>query len=197
MKKFKLLISALVFCAAALSLNSCIKDDNKTKELTPEEISTAFNSVKGDYSGKAITRISTGVNDTVPISWEIENDSLLTIKNIPANMMSYHITHEAIKKALASMPPFDLTFKIKFVRMSPATFTINPKTPAFKINYGGKEHLLQVAFYIDNNYSYGQYYADAKSLMMQAIAAGAYIDGKYQKGLLAQEVPFLFTGKKQ
>ena len=176
MKKFKLLISALVFCAAALSLNSCIKDDNKTKELTPEEISTAFNSVKGDYSGKAITRISTGVNDTVPISWEIENDSLLTIKNIPANMMSYQITNEEIKKALASMPPFDLTFKI---------------------NYGGKEHLLQVAFYIDNNYSYGQYYADAKSLMMQAIAAGAYIDGKYQKGLLAQEVPFLFTGKKQ
>ena len=116
MKKFKLLISALVFCAAALSLNSCIKDDNKTKELTPEEISTAFNSVKGDYSGKAITRISTGVNDTVPISWEIENDSLLTIKNIPANMMSYQITNEEIKKALASMPPFDLTFKIKFAK---------------------------------------------------------------------------------
>ena len=69
MKKFKLLISALVFCAAALSLNSCIKDDNKTKELTPEEISTAFNSVKGDYSGKAITRISTGVNDKVRNVW--------------------------------------------------------------------------------------------------------------------------------
>ena len=197
MKKFNLLISALVFCAAALSLNSCIKDDNKTKDLTPEEISTAFNSVKGSYTGKAITRISTGVNDTVPISWDIDCDSLITIKNIPANMLSYQITNDEIKKALADMPPFDLTLKLKFVRTSPATFIINPKTPAFKINYGGKEHLLQVAFYIDNNYSYGQYYVDGKSLMMQVIGAGAYIDGEYQKGLLGQEVPFLFTGKKQ
>ena len=130
MKKFKLLISALVFCAAALSLNSCIKDDNKTKELTPEEISTAFNSVKGDYSGKAITRISTGVNDTVPISWEIENDSLLTIKNIPANMMSYQITNEEIKKALASMKKLQYVTAIEIYVALQAIDFLKPLSPS-------------------------------------------------------------------
>lgn len=197
MKKFRLFISSMLCIAAALSLNSCINDDNKNTDLTPEEIQTAYNSVKGDYSGKVITSISTGVNDTAAVKWDFDNDSLLTIKNIPAKMLSYNISDAEIKKALADMPPFDLKCKIKFVRMSPATFIINPVTPAFNVTYGGKSHLLQISFYIYNNYSYGQYYVDGKSLMMQAIAAGAYVDGSLQNGLLKQETPMLFTGKKQ
>ena len=190
-------------CLAALSLTSCNDDDN-SRGLTPEEVKTAFLTVKGSYDGDLIyeKKVEGTVKpgkptlDTLKVSWQIDTDSTMLIKSFPSKLLATYITDNALSTALAEQPNSDIKCYIGFYNLSPVAFIINPVAPAFNVNYGGKDHKVQVAFNVNSVYSFGAYNSTKKQLQMQIVETAIYVDGKYEKTMLNSAVPFVLSAKR-
>lgn len=182
---------------AGVTLTSCDDDDDNNRGLTPQEIQTAFNTVKGAYNGKAIYSAKNpnntkDVTDTVAVSWEINTDSTMTIHNFPVSVIGNSVADTVARKAFLSVGAKTLQCYIGFINLSPITFLVNPIAPEFTLTYGGASHKIQIPFYVNNYYSYGQY--SSGKMAMQIVAAAIYVDGKdsgwIQRG---NGVPFAFV----
>ena len=199
MKKLNL-IALVACCLAAVTFTSC-NDDNDYKGLTPQEKAQAFNVVKGTYVGDLIYPAENPTNksdvtDTLTVKWDIQSDTVMVIRNFPMNLLANNITNKDLANALKTQQPRDLKCYIDFSGVSPVSFFINPTLQSFTLDYGGKNHVVQIAMLGNNIYSFGAYDSTKKLLQMQIVEAGIYVNGILQKGTLASAVPFIFKATK-
>ena len=200
MKKIKLVTMAC--CVAAMGLTSCMNDsDDSGRELSKEELAYCLNTVKGTYQGDLIyiaknVKDISDKTDTLKISWNIVNDSTMTIKNFPTRLLTDNISDEILKAALAEAPNQDIECRIGFINSSPVQYLINPKAPSYNINHDGTEHKIQVAFYANSTNSFGSLNQTKKVLYMQIVEGAIYMDGK-QTAYLTTANPFAFEAAKE
>lgn len=200
MKKIKL-IAWMIGCLAAMTFTSC-NDDLDTSGLTPEQKTEAFKVVKGSYEGSLIypsvnPNNKSDVTDTISAKWEIQSDSVMTIRNFPVELLATNITNDELAKALKAEKPRDIKCYINFTQVSPVSFFINPTTPSFTLNYNDKSHLVQIAMLINNIYSFGTYNSTKQLLQMQIVEAAVYVNGILQNSMLSSAVPFIFSATKK
>lgn len=172
-------ISLMMGCLAAvcLTFTSCNDDDDDNKGLTPEQVETAFNAVRGDYNGIMLYahKDSNGkqVNDSTNIAWSIQTDSVMTIYNFPVASLAKNVTDSTVSKAIATAKPQNLKCYIGFINMSPVTFLINPISVEFTANYGGNDAqdsgsvLRQQLLFVRTAYQRSDRYADYRSRHLQ------------------------------
>lgn len=199
----------LCCCVAAVSFSSCL-NENDEPTLKPEERKAAFQVIKGDYTGKLIyadpaKKNTTNKNDTLDVNWRVDTDTTLTVANFPTAPLAAYINNTELSKAIAKQPMQKLDCLIGIYDNSPITFLINPKVITFdKLEYDGKMHKVDIAFYINNRYSYGVYnnFSNAGKvektpmMHMQFIIGAVYVDGKLNNELLKKATALVFKGKK-
>ena len=206
MKKMKLFATMCVaLLMSTLCLTSCNTDDGYNP-LTPEQIRTAFLTIQGTHVGKLIFLKNTGstgtgstaVTDTVAVSWSIDTDSTMTVHNFPARALTEFIStsHSALKAAVAEQPNQNLECVIGIVQPTPVGFMINPKTLTYNVYYDGMMHKVQFAFWLNSYSSVGIYSTAQKSMEMQMLLGGIYVDDQLlSDGLTEQAVQLLFQSQ--
>ncbi|MDR3843789.1 DUF4840 domain-containing protein, partial [Hallella sp.] len=185
----------------AIGLTSC-NNDVEYKGLTNEQKAEAFNTVKGSYKGDLIYPATnpsnkTDVTDTLQISWQMNSDSVMTIRNFPVELLASNITNPELAKALRKQQPRDWKCYINFTQVQPVTFFINPTLQSFSLNYNDKDHVVQIAMLGNDIYSFGMYNSSKKMMQMQIVEAAVYVNGILQRGMLKSAVPFILSGTKQ
>ena len=200
MKKFHL-ITMMICCVAAVVFTAC-NDDDDYKGLTPEQKTEACNIVKGVYEGELIYPSAnpsdkSDVSDTLDAKWEIKSDSVMVIRNFPMSLLATNVSNKDLAEALKTQQARDMKCYIDFAQVTPVTFFINPTLQSFTLNYGGKDHLVQIAMLGNNIYSFGAYDSTKKLLQMQIVEAAIYVNGILQKSALGSAVPFIFRAAKQ
>ncbi|SHK57034.1 protein of unknown function [Xylanibacter ruminicola] len=200
MKNLKFLTA--VCCTAAMVLTtSCLNDSNdSSSEMTKEQVAYCLAKVKGNYTGNLIYLAKNikdvkDNTDTLKINWSITNDSTMTIKNFPTRLLASNISDEKLKAALAEQPDQDIECRIGFINTSPVQYLINPKSPSYTVNHDGKDHKIQVAFYVNSTNSFGTYNETKKELYMQIIEGAIFMDDK-QTAYLSDVTPFAFEATK-
>ena len=199
MKKFKLL--TLFFAAfAALTLTSCLNDDNDNTGLTAEQIQMAHNATKGLHSGKII--YTTGFNkdgkdvkDSAVVSWDVTSDTVMYINNVPAKVLASVIADDDIRAAVETQGPQRIKCYINYINVSPIQWLVNPVSVSFdNLEYNGAKHKVTIAFYANSNYSFGQLITSVTPniQMMQFIAGALYVDDKIN----SEGINFLYDTSK-
>ena len=177
MKKTLNKLMLVVFSSIALlGITSCNLDNNNNKEgLTPAEVKAAFNSVKGNYTGKVFfnklnDNMSILEKDSLPVSVTINTDSTLIIKNLPLKVL----TGQLEDKDLTT----DVLCYIAFIDNDPITLLVNPTPLSLNINYKGKTQTFKTGFFINNRNSLAQL-SGRDRLAIQIIQFGSmYLDEK-------------------
>ena len=185
MKKFKLL--TLFFAAfAALTLTSCLNDDDDNTGLTADQIQMAYNATRGSHSGKII--YTTGfdkdgkdVRDSAVVSWDVTSDTVMYINNVPSKVIASVIADDDIRAAVETQGPQRIKCYINYINVSPIQWLVNPVSVSFdNLEYNGAKHKVTIAFYANSNYSFGQLITSVTPniQMMQLIAGALYVDDK-------------------
>ena len=187
---------------AAVSLTSCLKDDNNSNSgLSDAEKQYCATVVKGNYTGSLIYAAKnikdvTDVTDTVAVSWSVTNDSTLTIHKFPSRLLAEQVSDEALKSAIAEYPDQDINCRIGFITNNPIQWLINPSAPCYKVQLEGAEHVVYVGFYVNTTSSFGRYDSTNKQVVMQIVEGAIFMDEK-ETGYLTQAIPFAFEADKQ
>lgn len=188
MKKINLL-SLLFMAFAAVMFTSCLDDDDDDNNaLTPDEIQTCFNTVRGGHTGMLIYqgRVANGnlraKNDTVNASWSIMTDSTMSFRSIPDSVIATVAQDTAIMNAISRQGGHkNIDAYIGFVKLSPVQWLINPMTVTYdNLDYRGGKHKVQIVFLTNSAYSFGQRVTDnggKTRQVVQLIAAAMFIDG--------------------
>lgn len=185
MKKFKLL--TLFFAAfAALTLTSCLNDDDDNTGLTAEQIQMAYNATRGSHSGKiyyttGFNKDGKDVKDSAVVSWDVTSDTVMYINNVPAKVLASVIADDDIRAAVETQGPQRIKCYINYINVSPIQWLVNPVSVSFdNVEYNGAKHKVTIAFYANSNYSFGQLITSVTPniQMMQFIAGALYVDDK-------------------
>ena len=183
MKKFKLL--TLFFAAfAALTLTSCLNDDDDNTGLTAEQIQMAYNATRGSHSGKiyyttGFNKDGKDVKDSADVSWDVTSDTVMYINNVPAEALASVIADDNIRAAVEKQGPQRIKCYINYINVSPIQWLVNPVSVSFdNVEYNGAKHKVTIAFYVNSNYSFGQLITSVNPniQMMQFIAGALYVD---------------------
>ena len=185
MKKTLNKLMLVVFSSIALlGITSCNLDNNNNKEgLTPAEVKAAFNSVKGNYTGKVFfnklnDNMSILEKDSLPVSVTINTDSTLIIKNLPLKVLPGQLEDKDLKSAIESLGTTDVLCYIAFIDNDPITLLVNPTPLSLNINYKGKTQTFKTGFFINNRNSLAQL-SGRDRLAIQIIQFGSmYLDEK-------------------
>ena len=185
MKKTLNKLMLVVFSSIALlGITSCNLDNNNNKGgLTPAEVKAAFNSVKGNYTGKVFFNklndsISILEKDSLPVSVTINTDSTLIIKNLPLKVLTGQLDNKDLKSAIESLGTTDVLCYIAFIDNDPITLLVNPTPLSLNINYKGKTQTFKTGFVINNRNSVAQL-SGRDRLAIQIIQFGSmYLDEK-------------------
>lgn len=185
MKKFKLL--TLFFAAfAALTLTSCLNDDDDNTGLTAEQIQMAYNATMGLHSGKfyyttGFDKDGKDVKDSADVSWDVTSDTVMYINNVPAKALASVIADDDIRAAVEKQGPQKIKCYINYINVSPIQWLVNPVSVSFdNVEYNGARHKVTIAFYVNSNYSFGQLITSVTPniQMMQFIAGALYVNDK-------------------
>lgn len=185
MKKFKLL--TLFFAAfAALTLTSCLNDDDDNTGLTPEQIQMAYNATRGSHSGKiyyttGFNKDGKDVKDSADVSWNVTSDTVMYINNVPSKVLASVIADDDIRAAVEKQGPQRIKCYINYINVSPIQWLVNPVSVSFdNVEYNGAKHKVTIAFYVNSNYSFGQLITSVNPniQMMQFIAGALYVNDK-------------------
>lgn len=197
MKRLKFL--SFILCAfAALAFTSCLSDDDDDTRLTPEQIRQCYTMTAGTHQGRMYYREdqssdNAGKTDTVNVQWSINSDSTMVLQNIPSAALAAGIRDANVKAAVGSSPSVDIPCFIGFFTQNPIKWLINPQTVTFtNVSYGGASHKVDVVFYVQTYYSYGEYNASTGNMGIQIVVAAAYLDGNTGSSLLDKAYPLTF-----
>ncbi len=202
MKKFRF-IPAILCGIMLLSLTSCMDDGDDYKAPTKEEIEVGYLKIMGTHEGEITYQKkiegTTSMTETATrkIEWSVNSKSELVIKEFPSDLLAMHITEKPLAEALAKMPAKDLKCNMGWYSVEPIVFLLNPVTPEYNVVTNDRVQKIQLAFYINTPYSFGQYDEGKKEMSLQIIMGGVYVDGKLQGSLLAKDIPFIIKTKKQ
>lgn len=184
MKKTLNKLMLVVFSSIALlGITSCNLDNNNKEGLTPAEVKAAFNSVKGNYTGKVFFNklndsMSILEKDSLPVSVTINTDSTLIIKNLPLKVLTGQLEDKDLKSAIESLGTTDVLCYIAFIDNDPITLLVNPTPLSLNINYKGKTQTFKTGFFINNRNSLAQL-SGRDRLAIQIIQFGSmYLDEK-------------------
>ena len=184
MKKTLNKLMLVVFSSIALlGITSCNLDNNNKEGLTPAEVKAAFNSVKGNYTGKVFfnklnNSMSILEKDSLPVSVTINTDSTLIIKNLPLKVLTGQLEDKDLKSAIESLGTTDVLCYIAFIDNDPITLLVNPTPLSLNINYKGKTQTFKTGFFINNRNSVAQL-SGRDRLAIQIIQFGSmYLDEK-------------------
>jgi len=184
MKKTLNKLMLVVFSSIALlGITSCNLDNNNKEGLTPAEVKAAFNSVKGNYTGKVFfnklnDNMSILEKDSLPVSVTINTDSTLIIKNLPLKVLTGQLEDKDLKSAIESLGTTDVLCYIAFFDNDPITLLVNPTPLSLNINYKGKTQTFKTGFFINNRNSLAQL-SGRDRLAIQIIQFGSmYLDEK-------------------
>lgn len=194
MKQLKLAIIALG-CIAALSLSSCLSDNNDSDQgLTPAEIGQCLAATRGNYQGKIYYQAQNPDNlndviDTLNIRWTVTADTTVIVQEFPAAVAAANIkgNNDELKEALLEADPQPLNAYLGFYKASPVTFLLYPLSVKYTINYGGSTHTATVIFWV-NNYSYGIFDQTTRGFEMRLVLAALHIDDDSSHNYLASDI---------
>lgn len=197
MRKLKFL--SLFFCAlAALSFTSC-NDDDEDSAPTPEQIQQYYAATRGSHTGVLIypkNPGSTSVNNNDTISgmrWEITSDSTMTIYSVPSKAIAAAVADSTLKKSIEAMPSQNIQCSIGYIKSSLISWLVNPTYITFDgAIYKGETHKVQIAFYTNNLYSFGQYNPTTGAMVVQILVGGGYVEGKFDNGVIRTTLPLTF-----
>ena len=196
---------SVLFCGlTALCVTSCINDDDDNEKIVPltkEQVAQCYQMIKGNYTGHLVFSVKNAATsqngvDSVATSWSVINDSTITIDKFPAKLIADVLTNANMKEALAKADPQTLTCYYGFISNSPIQFLVNPMTLNYTLNYGGAEHKVSVAFYVNSPYSFGAYDHQKTIMEMQLLVGAVYEDGKTTT-YLRETTPLVFSSKKK
>lgn len=188
------------FIMMALMMVSC-NESNSYRELTKQEIQSAFLTVRGYHTGKMVYLKNIGnyqtKTDTLNVSWTIDTDSTMTIHDFSVEPFAEFVADSELKEALLQQPLQDVKCKIHFVGLAPVLFSVGVDAPTYNITYGGQSHKVQLAIYA-RGISYGIFDVPTQMMEMHLVGGGIYEDGTYKdKYLSTTNIPMLlFTPKK-
>lgn len=186
MKRIKFL-SMFVIALSAMLFTSCMDDDDDNNGLSPQEQQTAYNAVKGIHTGNLIyakwdaNKRTSNITDTVQVSWSINSDTTMTLRNIPSSAIASAIADSTIMKAVSEQAPRNIDCYIGFIRLNPVQWLVNPTTVTYNnLEYNGGTHKVSVVFGFNTSWSFGQLTTTATSSkqQMQIVVAGLYVDDK-------------------
>ena len=193
---------SVVSCFAAMCLTSCIDGDNDNQALTPTEVTQCFNTVKGVHDGMLIygaenIKDVSDKADTLDITWEVTTDSTMVIREFPTRLLANSVDSvkgKSLKEALMAAPDQDINCYIGFIKRSPVQFLLNPITPTYNLEVDGGTHKIQVAFYVNNTYSFGNFDLSSREFYIQLIEARIFMDEK-ETSYLTADTPFVLLKK--
>ena len=193
-KKLRLLLFA-VCCISAMSLTSCLdNDDNSIDSATYKKYLTAM---QGTYYGKIrFFKESSKANSTAPekydsitgTNWTMGTDSAITINEgivsyLDSAISSKDDTPEELKQLQKAISDYtdegghQLFYFIPnsgFVNNTQISFLANPITIKVKLNYGEKDHDVYFMFYSN---TYGGTWNNNGSVIFNMCLGGIYVDG--------------------
>ena len=197
------ILTLLLCMIAALTMTSCLDDDNDDNGLTREEQHSAYLSVAGEHSGKLVYYDSIFTTkpakvDSVATSVNFDTDSTVTVYNFRVNSIAHFVKDATAKACLENAPAQILKCYTYFYRLSPVTFHIQPQKLTFSTSADGTPHTITLAFYLGYPNSYGV--KSGKTLGLQIVLGGVYLDYENITGgtnLLANGLvlPFIFNAK--
>lgn len=206
MKKIKLY--SVLFASIAmvvLGMTSC-NDSSYSRALTPEQIKTAYFTVRGTHTGKMYflkeapndnmnSESQKAETDSVDISWTIDTDSTMIIHDFPTHAFAEFVTDDEMKEALLQQPNQDIKCQTAYWNLSPICFYVGVVAPTYNITYGGKEHKVQLVFYTGADF-YGIFDNATKYMNINLMAGGLYIDDEPQASATkTTNIPFLLVKK--
>lgn len=188
---------------AALTMTSCLNDDDDDNGLTREEQHRAYLAVEGSHSGQLVyydsifTKKPSKV-DSVATSVNFETDSTATVYNFHVNSIGHFVQDATAKACLENAPAQILKCYTYFYSLSPVTFHLQPQKLTFSTMAEGKSHTITLAFYAGCPNSYGV--KSGKTIGLQIVLGGVYLDNENIIGgtnLLAAglALPFYFHNK--
>lgn len=188
---------------AALTMTSCLSDDDDNNGLTREEQHTAYLSVAGEHSGQLVYYDSIFTSkpskvDSVAAKVNFDTDSTVTVYNFRVNSIAHFVQDATAKACLENAPAQILKCYTYFYDLSPVTFHIQPQKLTFSTTADGTPHTITLAFYAGYPNSYGV--KSGKELGLQIVLGGVYLDYENITGgtnLLANglALPFYFNAK--
>lgn len=217
MNKLKLISMAL--CAMALfGFNSCLDSDGDDyRELTAEEKEEQYLMVGGRHMGKVIFPAKNETNpqdqtDTLDCQFYIGKDYdtenmktvyTLTISKIPIKVIGNYMGYGEQRDQMLTKEDVTLNCDMDFVYIDDATidaaWLINPYPAEMNLNYNGKDHKVQVYFFVNATNSMGAIGTvtnkdgvKKKQIQMWVTAAAIYADEK-QTSWLNSYVQFYFV----
>lgn len=202
MKKTSIL-TLLLCMIAALTMTSCLSDDDDDSGLTREEQHSAYLSVAGEHNGQLVYYDSIFTTkpakvDSVDAMVNFETDSTVTVYNFRVNSIAHFVQDATAKTCLENAPVQILKCNTIFYGLSPVTFHILPQKLTFSTTADGKPHTITLVFYAGYPNSYGV--KSGKSLGLQIVLGGVFLDYENITGgtnLLANglALPFIFNAK--
>ena len=127
-------------------------------------------------------------------------DPVLNIETLSRNEGNLEMKVKNFDRLFKGMTNIGVEYRFEgatqWTRPSELSFLVNPKTPAYNLNYGGKDHKVQVAFFVNNYSSFGSYDLTKKVMSMQIIEGAIFLDGN-QTAYLKEGVPFVFVSTKK
>ena len=197
------ILTLLLCIIAALTMTSCLSDDNDNNGLTREEQHTAYLSVAGEHSGQLVYYDTIFTSkpskvDSVVAKVNFDTDSTMTVYNFHVNSIAHFVQDATAKTCLENAPAQILKCYTYFYDLSPVTFHIQPQKLTFSTTADGTPHTITLAFYAGYPNSYGV--KSGKELGLQIVLGGVYLDYENITGgtnLLANglALPFYFNAK--
>lgn len=197
------ILTLLLCMIAALTMTSCLSDDDDDKGLTKEEQHAAYLSVAGQHMGQLVYYDSIFTSkpakvDSVAAMVDFENDSIATVYNFKVNSISHFVQDATAKACLENAPTQILKCYTYFYNLSPVTFHLQPQKLTFNTTADEKPHTITLAFYPGYPNSYGV--KSGKDLGMRIVLVGVFLDYENITGgtnLLANglALPFYFNAK--
>lgn len=197
------ILTLLLCMIAALTMTSCLSDDDDNKGLTREEQHTAYLSVAGEHSGQLVYYDSIFTSkpskvDSVAAKVNFDTDSTMTVYNFHVNSIAHFVSDATAKECLENAPTQILKCYTYFYGLSPVTYHLQPQKLTFTTMADGKSHTITLAFYAGYPNSYGV--KSGKSHAMQIVLGGVFLDYESITGgtnLLANglALPFYFNAK--
>lgn len=192
-------------CMAAVSLTSCLKDDNKDEGLSSNDFGKALTAVRGDYLGHMVyqavnPQVPSDDTDTLEVGWSITADTMLTVRDFPLAPVIEKVIDSDLKKALQEQEFHQqLRCRIGFTMIDPyVEFLVAPLAMDVPILYKEQTHTLSVYFWFDD-YSFGAKDLLTQNMNIHLVIAGAYLDGELNNNLLNRDytspvrVPLILT----
>ena len=196
-------------CIIALSFTSCLKSDdnnNNNNGFTKAQIGQCFDAIHGEFSGKMIYPVlynsSTSPYDTIDIDWLVDADTMLIVKELPAEAIAGTIADNELRTALEEQNPVsDVECYIGFYSLdSYIRFYLAPQKVDYPVFLNGQTHTVSAVFWANpySTISSMGYKELTSGLVAGQIVIGAvYLDNNQNKNYLSTSttsaVPLIFA----